>query len=125
MSNPVTEIPSLTGDDTNHLQPVQRFVNLVLFQAVCDHAESVEFSLADASSETGFRISYASKGTRVEMHPAPGHLFSPFVVVLCNYASIAYYAKGPVKGSLQTRRPDSRWIFESDDLRKHVLLSKT
>jgi hypothetical protein len=111
------------GEPAN-LQSTPSFVNLLLFQALFDHAEKLELSLLDASSETGLRITYAGKGFRHEFHPAHGSLFDPVVVVLCNYASIDYYKKGPVKGRIQTKRPDSCWLLESEDLKKHVLLTK-
>jgi len=33
--------------------------------------------------------------------------------------------KGPVRGEIQTSQPASCWLLESDDLKKHALLSKT
>ena len=116
---------NLNLDDLASVQPVPRFVNLILLHAIWDDAEKIEFLLLNATSETGLRMSYTIKGTKVDMTPAPGSLFRPAVDVLCNYASIAYYAKSPSRGEIRTMRPDSHWLLESDDLENHVLLSKT
>jgi hypothetical protein len=115
----------LGTDQLSALQPLPRFVNLILQMALCDGAERIEFSLVDPDSETGFHIRYSGKSLNYEVAPAPALLFGPAVVVLCNYASVPYYAAGKVEGKIHTKRPDSRWVLQSDDLKKHVSLSKT
>jgi len=106
-------------------QPVLRFVCMILLQMVRDSAERVEFSLVDSLPEAGFHISCSIKGRMYDMSPPPSHLFKPVVVALCNYASVPYYAKGTVEGKIETTNPASSWLLQSEDLRKHVVLSKT
>jgi hypothetical protein len=98
---------------------------MVLQQALGDGAQRIEFSLVEPASEKGVRIRYSGKLPHCEMEPMPANLFDPVVVVLCNYASISYYALGRVQGTLHTRLPDSSWRVESDNLKKHVVLQRT
>jgi hypothetical protein len=105
--------------------PVLKFVGVILRQMVRDSAERVEFSLADSSPEARFHISCSIKGRTYDMSPPPRRLFEPVVVALCNYASVPYYAKGTVEGKIETTNPASSWLLQSEDLRKHVVLSKT
>jgi hypothetical protein len=107
------------------LPPIPRYISLVLHQALNDGAETVEFSLEDPSSEKGFRIRYSRKDLDYEMLPTSARLFDAAVVVLCNWASVPYYATGTVQGILQTKHPSSWWRLESDNLKKHVTLSRT
>jgi hypothetical protein len=116
---------NLAADQMRDLQPLPRFVSVILQQALHDGAERIEFSLEDPSSEKGFRIKYSGKELNYEIVPAASSLFDPAVVVLCNCASVPYYASGTVRGILQTKQPDSRWRLESDNLKKHVSLSRT
>lgn len=67
---------------------------------------------------------YVVKGQKIDMSSPPARLFKPIVVMLCNCASVPYYAKGHVKGQIVTKNPDSTWLFESTDLQKCVVLSK-
>ena len=106
-------------------QSIPRFIGVILRQAVRDSAERVEFSLVDSLPEARFHISYSIKDRMYDVSPPPRHLFEPVVVTLCNYASVPYYAKGSVKGKIETTNPDSSWLLQSEDLRKHVVLSKT
>jgi hypothetical protein len=106
-------------------RPIPRFVSVIVFIALQDSAERIEFSLLDALPEATFRVSYSVKGLTHDISPPPRHLFEPVVVALCTYASVPYYAKGPVRGRIETRNPASSWLLESEDLRKHVVLSKT
>jgi hypothetical protein len=106
-------------------QPILRFVGLVLRQMIGDSAERVEFSLEDSLPEARFHISCSINGRVFYMSPPPSHLFEPVVVILCNYASVPYYAKGAVEGKIETTNPGSSWLLQSDNLRKHVVLSKT
>jgi hypothetical protein len=92
---------------------------------VLDGADRIEFCLADEASETGFQVTVRVKATEHKLAPFPGSLFSPCNVVLCNHANLAYYAKGNVKGRIETVNPRSEWAMESDDLQQRILLSKT
>jgi hypothetical protein len=105
--------------------PTTRFVAAILRQIVLDSADRVEFSLTDSLPEATFHISGSMKGRKFEMQPPPCHLFEPVVVVLCNHASVPYYAKGTVEGKIETTNPASSWLLRSEDLRKYVVLSKT
>ncbi len=126
MSDATSDISlNLARNRAHDLQPVPRFVSLVIRQALDDGAQTIEFSLEDSFSDKGLRIKYSGKVPNYEMAPMPGILFDPAVVVLCNYASVPYYAAGSVQGTLHTSQPDSRWRLESDNLRKHVVLEKT
>jgi len=55
--------------------PVIRFVNLVLYQAVKDHASDVHFE----PFETEFKIRYRVDGALYEMAPPPIHLALPII----------------------------------------------
>lgn len=125
MSHPTNEVSlNLARNGGHDLQPVPRFVSLVIRQALDDGAQRIEFSVEDPSSDKGFRIRYSGKVSNHEMVPVPGSLFDPVVVVLCNYASVPYYAAGSVQGTLHTSQPDSRWRLESNNLKQHVVLEK-
>ena len=104
--------------------PSLKFVAVILRQMVHDSADKVEFSLADSLPEATFHISGSIKGRMFVMQPPPRHLFEPVVVVLCNHASVPYYTKGTVEGKIETTNPVSSWLLQSEDLRKHVVLSK-
>jgi|GEM_PF-5697072 len=67
----------------------------------------------------------ATQGRLYDMVPPPARFFKPIVVVLCNYASVLYYSKGSVKDKIETKNPASTWLFESDDLQKRVVLTRT
>jgi hypothetical protein len=106
--------------------PVEKLVRLLLFQCLTDYkSEQIEFRLEDATARTGLRVTSCLQGAKTELYPMHGCLLSPIVVVLCNYASLSYCAKGHVTGKITTRRPTSAWNLESDDLRKGFVLSKT
>jgi len=115
----------LAADQIADLQPLPRFVGLILMQALRDGADRIELSLINASSKTGLQIKCSGKSGSFDMTPAASLLFDPAVVVLCNYASIPYYATGHVEGKLHTKRPESHWLLVSDNLKQHVVLSKT
>jgi type IV pilus assembly protein PilB len=55
--------------------PVIRFVNLVLYQAVKDHASDIHFE----PFETEFKIRYRVDGALYEMAPPPLHLALPII----------------------------------------------
>jgi hypothetical protein len=106
-------------------QSIPRFIGVILRQAIRDSYERVELSLVESLPEATFHISCSVKGRKYDMSPPPRHLFEPVVVALCNYASVPYYAKGSVEGKIETVNPASSWLLQSEDLRKHVVLSKT
>ncbi len=106
-------------------EPVPQFANVTLQQAALDGAQTIELSLIDASSETGLRVSYTVRGQAQEFPRAPGSLFGPAVVVLCNYAFIPYSRSGHVRGQFATSRPAATWLLESDDLKTRIMVSKT
>ena len=105
--------------------PVEKFLAVIVAQMVRDSAERVEFSLEDSLPEARFQIWFSIQGHPYHMTPPPSHLFEPVVVILCNHASVPYYAKGAVEGRIETTNPASSWLLQSDNLRKHVVLSKT
>jgi hypothetical protein len=105
--------------------PVEKLLGVILHQMIRDSVGRVEFSLDDSLPEARFQIWFSIQGQPYHMMPPPRHLFEPVVVVLCNHASVPYYAKGAVKGKIETRNPASSWLLHSKDLRKHVVLSKT
>jgi len=129
------------------IKPVQKFVHLVLRQAIADKADKIEFRLvretpppdplliADlilanpgdihTTNDGGFQISYRVRDNEYQMAPAPSNIFSPCMVVLCNHAGIPYYATAMVTGTIRTKNPATQWTLESDNLRKRVILSKT
>jgi len=113
-----------TKMDADH-PPIKRFVNLTFFMIIHESAERLEIVLEHSEPKESFQIFYFVNGQKHEMFPPPARLFKPIVVLLCNCASVPYYSKGPVKGQIQTKNPDSTWLFESDDLQKRVVLSKT
>ncbi len=125
MSDQTNEVVDLGMDAQKNQQPVSRFVNLILQQAILDAAERIEFSLTGCSPKVEFRISCSYNGKTHDVAPPPSQLFDPVIVILCNYVSVPYYAKGPVKGRLETKNPTSSWLLESEDLKKSVVLSKT
>ena len=125
MSYRTNEIVDLRMDGLKNQQTAPTLVKLILQTAILDSADRIEFSLTGCSPEAEFRVSCLSKGKIHDFMPPPSHLFDPVIVTLCNYASVPYYAKGPVKGRLETKSPDSSWRFESEDLKKSVVLSKT
>jgi hypothetical protein len=112
-------------EEVENLAPVQRLVRLILRQAVLDGADRIEFRLTSESSEVAFQMTVRTGGGETNLSPCPGSLFSPCMVVICNHASVPYYAKGRVNGSIRTVNPTSKWRLESDDLAQRVLLSKT
>ncbi len=114
----------LSYDRAKCLSPVPRLVHLILQQAVLDGADQIEFRLVSESSETGFQVAVRTVTGESKLAPSPGSLFSPCMVVLCNHASVPYYAKGCVTGKITTVNPASEWRLESDDLEQRVLLSK-
>jgi hypothetical protein len=106
-------------------QPILRFVGVILRQMIRDSAERVELSLEDSLPQARFQIWCSIQGQPYHMMPPPSHLFEPVVVILCNYASVPYCAKGAVEGKIETTNPASSWLLKSDNLQKHVVLSKT
>jgi hypothetical protein len=118
------EIVDLGTNGQKNQQPVPRLVSLILQQAILDSADRIEFSLTGCSPKTQFCVSCSCNGKVHYFAPSPGELFEPVIVTLCNYASVPYYAKRPVKGRIETTSPDSSWFFESEDLKKSVVLSK-
>ncbi len=120
-NNVVIDLDPNTGADQ---APIKRFIKLIFYQVTQDSGERLEFLLERSESEETMRIFYVAKGQIHDMVPPPASLFKPIVVLLCNCASVPYYSKGPVKGQIETRNPDSTWLFESDDLQKRVVLSK-
>ena len=106
-------------------QPTQRFVALLLSQAIYECAERMEFSLDDPSLNTGLRMAFCVRGVVKELHPAPGRLFTPMVIILCNHAGIAYYSKGKIEGSIGTTQPQSNWMFQAEDLTRAFTLVRT
>jgi len=106
------------------LRPVAQMVHLILQQAVLDGADRIEFRLVDESSNAGFQVVVRTQVTERNLPLAPGSFFS-LIIVLCNHASVPYYAKGRVTGKMKTENPASEWVLESDDLRQRLLLSKT
>jgi hypothetical protein len=126
MSNQTNDIVlDLRSSEQEKQQPILKFVGMILLQMIRDSAEGVEFFLVDSLPEAKFQISCSIKNRTYYMSPPPRHLFEPVVVALCNYASVPYYAKGWVKGRIETTNPASSWLLQSEDLRKHVVLSKT
>jgi hypothetical protein len=107
------------------LPPVPRLVQLILHQAVLDGADRIEFRLASESSEAGFQVTVRVGANESKLPPSAGSLFAPCMVVLCNHASVPYYAKGRVTGKLRTVNPASEWTLDSDDLQQQLSLSKT
>jgi hypothetical protein len=105
--------------------PLEKFICVILDQMLRDSAERVELSLEDSLPEARFQIWCSIQGHPYQMMPPPRHLFEPVVVILCNYASVPYYAKGAVEGKIETTNPASSWLLQSDNLRKYVVLSKT
>ncbi len=112
-------------ESAKNLAPVARLIRLILQQAVLDEAHQIEFWLEDESSETGFQVAVRTGSGESRLAPSSGTLFSPCIVVLCNYAAVPYYTKGHVTGTIKTINPTSRWTLESDDLHQRILLSKT
>lgn len=55
--------------------PVVKFVNLILFQAVQDHASDIHFE----PFENDFKIRYRVDGALYEMSPPPAHLSLPVI----------------------------------------------
>ena len=106
-------------------QPTQRFVALLLSEAIYERAERMEFSLEDASSKTGLRIALCVHGVVKETHLSPGLLFAPVVIILCNHAGVTYWSKGKIEGSLVTTQPPSNWMLQSDDLTRAFTLVRT
>ena len=126
----MSDQPNTSGMDLGFekvraLAPVPRLVHFILQQAVLDGADRIEFCLADESSDTGFQIAVRTHASESKLPLSPGCLFSPCMVILCNHAGVAYYAKGHVKGKIRTINPTSEWVMESDDLQQRLLLSKT
>jgi hypothetical protein len=114
-------------DPGGSAQPVSRLVNLVVYQAVCDGAKRIEFSLTDNAQKPEFRIFYEGDSGRYDVPSPPTLLFEPVVNVLCSIASVPYYAKGTVMGLFQTKcagYPNYWWRLESNNLKKTVLLTK-
>ena len=103
------------GKATN-LPPGTMLVHLTLQQAVLDGADRIEFRLANESSATGFQVTVRTGAGETQLPPFPASLFSPCMVVLCNYAAVPYYATGRVHGTIRTENPTSQWKLESDDL---------
>jgi len=93
--------------------------------AIDDRGERMEISLQDASSKKGLRFRLSVGVAVGEFAPAPGHLFGPLAVVLCNYAGVNYYSKGKVERKIATRNPKSEWVLNSDDLSYSVILLRT
>jgi hypothetical protein len=125
MSDPSDDFCVDLLDPEEKQDATQRIVALIIKTALSAGAETIEFSLTEPSSRTGFRIRYSRKSVYSEMAPSPSHFFGPLVVVLCYHASVPYRAAGRVEGALRTRRPDSSWLLSSDDLKQKVLLTKT
>ena len=125
MSYRTNEVVNLRIDGWMNQQPVPKLVSVILHQAISNSADKVEFSLTGCSPKMEFRVSCSCKGKSHDLTTPPGMLFDPVIVTLCNYASIPYYAKGPVKGRIETTSPDSVWLLESVDLKRSVVLSKT
>ena len=124
--HPNTSPIDLGYEKADSLAPVPRLVQLILQQAVLDGADRIEFRLA--CEGTGFQVTVRTGASESKLSPSPGSLFSPCMVVLCNHASdasVPYYAKGRVNGTIRTVNPASEWMLESDDLDQRLSLSKT
>lgn len=107
------------------MNAVNRLVRLILFTALSDKVEKITFRLHEPQSQTGLRVTLSNNTNKRELPGMYWGLLQPIAVVLCNYASLPYYAKGYVTGIVTTERPSSAWFLESHDLQKELLLSMT
>lgn len=117
-----TEDLSLDLQYQPELAAVPRLIRLVLLCGVDDRADEIVFISIDANAEEGMRIIFVIDGAEKPLVPMHGSIFSGVVVVLCNHASVSYFAKGRVRGEVTTTRPASAWLLESDDLQKRIRL---
>jgi len=115
----------LRPSEQEKLTPLLRYVGLLLHQLINASAERAELSLEESPPEAGFQIHFSVQGDRRYMAPPPRHLYKPVVNILCNYASVPYYAKGLVEGEFETAHPASSWLLQSKDLQKCLVLSRT
>ena len=107
------------------LTPLLRYVGVVFHQLITASAERAELSLEDSQPKAEFQIRFWIQGQLHHMAQPPRHLFEPVIVILCNYASVAYYRKGALEGKIETSHPSSSWVLQSKDLRRCVVLFKT
>jgi len=76
-------------------------------------------------SDHKFHVAYYVNGAKTEMLPSPSQLFPAITAVLCNYASVPYYSKGHVEGTISVKNPNLTLTLKSDDLTKEITLLRT
>jgi type IV pilus assembly protein PilB len=70
-----TEVSASTVEAEANATPIIRFVDLILFQAIQDHASDIHFE----PFENEFKIRYRVDGALYEMAPPPRHLALPVI----------------------------------------------
>jgi len=88
-------------------EPAERYMNLMLYQAVNDHATDVYFEL----TEKGFKVDYMINGTFYDMQTPPRRLFPSMEGIL-----------GQMFGFTETRHiiKNQTWLQEFFELRRTV-----
>jgi hypothetical protein len=120
---------------------IPQFARRVLWQAVRDGANQVEFTIEEASAPgRHFRIKYRVDGVSYDLTPPPGHIYEQVVAYLLHDATVTSENAGALNGILRISQeemasdskrageamevPPSTWIVWSDGLDRRLVLTR-